>query len=118
MKKFLLFSVALFALLVFLMNLGPMIILGISIWLLYVVFKQFTKSETTSGKIGWVILGLVILGIGLSNVFSIVGIAAAIVLYVLYKHWKSSKNDPIDFNGNNDDPFTNFEREWAELNHY
>lgn len=118
MKKFLLFAVALLALLVFLVNLGPLIILGLSIWLLYLVFKQFMKSDTTSGRIGWVIVGLLILSIGLTNVFSVAGVAAAIVLYLLYKHWKKAKNDPIDQQEKNSDPFTNFEREWEELNQY
>ncbi|HLQ71237.1 MAG TPA: flagellar basal body rod protein [Bacillota bacterium] len=120
MKNFLFFTVALLALLVFLFNLGPLIILGASIWLLYIIFKQFMKSDTTSGRIGWVVLGLLVLSIGLSNVFAIAGIVAAIVLYMLYKHWKKTDGDvdPFDGKRHSDDPFTNFEREWDELNQY
>ncbi|HLQ71225.1 MAG TPA: flagellar basal body rod protein [Bacillota bacterium] len=116
MKKFLLFAVALLALLVFLLNLGPLIILGLSIWFLYLIFKQFMKSDTVSEKIVWVIAGLIVLGIGLTNVFSIIGVVAAVVLYVLYKNWKKTDDDPINANAKGDDPFTNFEREWADLN--
>ena|SRR5699024_9184971 len=116
MKKFLLFSVALLALLVFLLNLGPLIILGVSVWLLYVIFKQFMKSNSTSEKVLWVIAGLVVLSIGLANVFSIIGVIAAIVLYMLYKKWKKTDDDPFIQNDVSDDPFTNFEREWAEIN--
>lgn len=116
MKKFLLFAAALLALLVFLLNLGPLILLGLSVWLLYVIFKQFMKSDTTSERILWVIAGLIVLGIGLLNVFSIIGVAAAIVLYMLYKNWKKAGDNPIGKNSGSSDPFTNFEREWAEIN--
>ncbi|MYL60435.1 flagellar basal body rod protein, partial [Virgibacillus halodenitrificans] len=37
MKKFLLFVAGLIALFVLIANIGPMILLGLSIWLLYVV---------------------------------------------------------------------------------
>ena len=43
MKKFLLFLLGLIALGVVIANLGPMILLGVSLVLLYVVFRQFMK---------------------------------------------------------------------------
>lgn len=114
MKKFLLFIVALIAIGVLLANLGPMILLGASVWLLYVVFKQFMKSDSTAGKIGWVVLGLIILSIAVSNIYAVIGLAAAYVLYIIYKKWTSKKDDEEVFKS--DDPFTNFERQWAEMN--
>jgi lia operon protein LiaI len=117
MKKFLLFVGGLVALIILLANLGPMVFLGLGIWLLYIVFKQFLKSASTTGKIGWIIVGLVLIGIILSNIYAVLGIVAAYALYVIVKNWKGDDNNPLIHDGKADDPFTNFEREWAELNH-
>lgn len=117
MKKFMLFVGGLIALIVLLANLGPMVLLGLGVWLLYIVFKRFVKSESTAGKIGWVIVGLLLIGIVLSNIYAVLGLAAAYALYVIFKSWKNDDNDPVVHVIKDDDPFTNFEREWAELNH-
>ncbi|SHF86917.1 lmo0954 family membrane protein [Ornithinibacillus halophilus] len=114
MKKFLLFIVGLIALLVLLANLGPMVLLGVSVWLLYVIFKKFIKSDSVAGKIGWVFLGLIVVSIAFSNVFAVIGIAAAYILYVIYKGWKED-DEPVGPKPNGD-PFDNFEKQWAEFN--
>ncbi len=114
-----LFVAGLAALFILLMNIGPMVLLGVSIWLLYIVFKQFLKSNSTAGKIGWVIAGLVIFGVALSNIYAVLGIVAAYVLYVIFTSWKSDEKElgtgqVLDA----DDPFKNFERQWAELHNH
>lgn len=114
MKKFLLFIAGLVALTILLANLGPMILLGVSVWLLYVVFRQFMKSDSTAGKIGWVVLGLIILSVAVSNIYAVIGLAAAYGLYMIYKSW-TSKKDEDSVVVQSDDPFTNFEKQWAEL---
>lgn len=116
MKKFLLFIGGLVALLILLSMLGPIILLGVSVWLLYVVVKQFIKSDSTVGKIGWVIAGLVVISIGLSNIYAVIGVAAAYALYVIIKNWKSDKHEAQGQTVVDDDPFKSFERQWAELN--
>lgn len=118
MKKLLLLMFAFIAVIILVVNLGPMILLGVSIWLLYVVFKQFMKSDSTGAKIGWVILGLVILSMATANIFSIIGVAAAIALYLIYKNWHDDNHnhDPAGQVIDDGDPFTNFERQWSELN--
>ncbi|WP_368652573.1 flagellar basal body rod protein [Ornithinibacillus sp. 4-3] len=113
MKQFLLFIGGLVLLLIIVGSLGPMILLGVSIWLLYVVFKQFMKSETTAGKIGWTIVGLVVLMIGISNIYAVIGLVAVYGLYLIIKNWK---NDDNIIDSKTDDPFTNFEKQWAEYN--
>ncbi|WP_404454161.1 flagellar basal body rod protein [Oceanobacillus kapialis] len=118
MKKFMLFTGGLIALLVLLANIGPMILLGISVWLLYVIFKQFVKSDSTAGKIGWVVLGLLVLSVTFSNVFAVIGLLAAYVLYIIYRSWKQEKNESVVEVMEDDDPFKNFERQWAEINQY
>lgn len=115
MKKLLLLILAFIAVIILIVNLGPMILLGVSIWLLYVVFKQFMKSDSTGARIGWIILGLVILSMATANIFSIIGVAAAIALYLIYKNWNDDNDDQVEVI-DDQDPFTNFERQWSELN--
>lgn len=117
LKKFLLFVAGLIALLILIINLGPMVLLGISIWLLYIVFKQFIKSDSTLGKAVWVIVGLFVLGIALSNSYALLGLVAAYALYSIFKNWRKDEEDPVVKVMEDDDPFTNFERQWADLNH-
>jgi len=117
MRKFMLFVAGLIALIVLLANLGPMALLGLGICLLYIVFKQFIKSDSTAGKIGWVIVGLFLIGIVLANMYAVLGIVAAYGLYLIYKNWKNDDSDPVVASMKDDDPFANFEHEWAELNH-
>ncbi|KKE79583.1 flagellar basal body rod protein [Oceanobacillus caeni] len=116
MKKFMLFAGGLVALLLLLANLGSMVLLGLSVWLLYIVFKKFVRSESIFGKIGWAILGLIIASIAFSNLYAVIGLVAAYALYVIYKNWNKEDDDPVVRVIEDDDPFTNFEREWAELN--
>ncbi|MDY0395979.1 flagellar basal body rod protein [Virgibacillus halophilus] len=117
MKKFLFFVGALTAGLVLLFNIGPMILLVAGVGLLYIVFKQFMKSESTAGKIGWFIVGLVVLSVTLANVYAVVGFVAAYVLYVLIKKWKKTDNI-IDADPKDTDPFNQFEQQWSQMNHY
>lgn len=112
-----LFIAGLIALMILFINLGPMVLLGVSIWLLYVIFKQFIKSTSTIGKVGWIIAGLIVLGIALSNIYSVIGIAAAFGLYWIYKHWGKSDDPVVTIIDKDDDPFKNFERQWADMNH-
>lgn len=112
MKKFGLLLAGGIAAIVLLTNLGPMIGLAISIAILYLVFKQFIKENSTFGKIGWGIIGLCALAASASNIPAILGIAAAYVLYLVYKKWNTSKSVIIE----EKDPFSNFEKQWANMN--
>ncbi|NLI68237.1 MAG: flagellar basal body rod protein [Bacilli bacterium] len=112
MKQFLLFLVALVALVVFLFHLGPLVVLLVSVWLLYLIFKQFIKTDSTIAKIGWVILGLIIISISFSNIYAVVGLAALIVLYLVYEKWRENKAGTDDFA---EDPFNHFEQQWHDL---
>ncbi|MEI3611729.1 lmo0954 family membrane protein [Pseudogracilibacillus sp. SO30301A] len=115
MKKILLFIGGLIAALILVANLGPLVLLGLSIWLLYVIVKQIFKSESTTAKVIWVIIGLAVLSIGISNIYAILGIAAAYVLYLIVKNWNKEKADD---NTMQEDPFVNFEEQWGEFNKY
>ena len=111
MKKFGLLLAGGIAAFVLLSNLGPLVALGISIVILYFVFKQFLKTDSTLMKIGWGIIGVIALMATASNIPAILGIAAAYVLYLVYKKWNEKKSVVVEDN----DPFTNFEKQWAEL---
>ncbi len=115
MKQFILFALGLVALLVLIGSIGPMILLALGLFFLYLVFKQFLKADSLGEKIGWVVLGLIILSVTIANVFALVGIVAAYGLYLIYKEYKKDKYDDTDSFSKND-PFMNFEKEWAELN--
>lgn len=110
MKKILLFIAGVIALMVLVANIGPLILLGVSVWLLYLVLKQFLQTDSTSAKIGWAILGLVIVSFSFSNIYAVIGIAAAYILYVVVKKWNNEEDDPVK-----DDPFVNFEEQWNEF---
>lgn len=112
MKKFGLLIVGGIAAMVLLANLAPMVGLAISIAILYLVIKQFLKTDSTMMKIGWGIIGLIALTASASNAFAILGIAAAYVLYLVFKKWNNKKSVVVEEN----DPFVNFEKQWSELN--
>lgn len=116
MRHFLLFLLGLLAAVILLANVGPMILLGVSVWLLYLVFKQFMKADSTLSKVLWVVLGLIILSVGISNSFAVMGIAAAFLLYWIYKNWHKKADVTHTYvEAKEADPFTNFEYEWQEL---
>lgn len=110
MKKFGLLLAGGIAALILISNIGPLIGLAVSMVVLYFIFKQFLKTDSTSKKIAWGIFGLFILMATASNVPAILAIAAAYVLYLVYKKWNDEKNTY-----KSDDPFVNFEKQWDEL---
>src|SRR5699024_6875045 len=115
---FILFIVGLIALFILLVNLGPLIWLAICAGFLYLVFRKFMQSDSTSAKIGWGILGLVIISMIIPTSYSVIGIGAAIVLYFIYKSWNKKDNHHDKLPPVDNDPFSNFEREWNELKNY
>ncbi len=114
MKKFGLLLAGGIAAIVLLHNIGPMVGLVISLAIFYFVVKQFLKTDSILMKIGWGILGFIALMASASNVPAILGIAAAYVLYVVYKNWNKPKNIIEE----SDDPFVNFEKQWSQLNKF
>lgn len=111
MKKFGLLIAGGIAAFVLLSNIGPLVALVISAVILYFVCKQFLKADSLLMKIGWGIIGLIALMASASNLPAILGIVAAYVLYLVYKKWNETKSTRVE----EQDPFTNFEKQWAEL---
>ncbi len=113
MKKFGLFIVGLIALFLLLANVGPLISLAICLAILYFGFKQFMKSESTGAKIA---------GISLhyrADRFYFpypgnIGTGGRLMFFTWFiKKW--NENDE-SASSKESDPFSNFEREWKELN--
>src|SRR5690625_418256 len=113
MRKIVLLIIGMIAGVILILNIGPLILLGISAWIGYLIFKQFLKSNSTTTKIMWVVLGLIVIALGLSNFYSIIGIGACIILYLIIKQWNKHDHHD-DFNTN--DPFVHFDDQWADLN--
>lgn len=99
------------ATIVLLANLGPLIGLAITVGIGYLVIREFVKARTTGAKVAWGLLVFIIVCITISNIPSLLAVVAAFVLYLVFKKWNESKVVVEQ-----DDPFANFEREWANLN--
>lgn len=100
------------AVIILLSNLAPMIALGISLLIMYYSYKGFIKTESTFNKVILAIIGVIALFASVSNLPAILGFVAVYFLYVIYKKW----NKPTVTKSTEDnDPFTNFEKEWNEL---
>ncbi|MEH7304589.1 flagellar basal body rod protein [Neobacillus drentensis] len=112
MKKFGLLVAGGIAAIVLLSTIGPMVGLVLSVALLYFIYKKFLKTESTGWKIGLGIMGGIVLIASLHNIPAIIGVAAAYVLYLVYKNWNRSK--PV-IGKEESDPFINFEKQWNEL---
>jgi lia operon protein LiaI len=112
MKKFGLFLVGGIAAIILLKTIGPIIGLLIGLALLYILLKQFLKTNSTVGKIGFGLVGLFVLMGTIHQVPALIGVAAAYVLYLVYKNWNSTKS----MDKKEDlDPFTNFEKQWSQI---
>jgi lia operon protein LiaI len=114
MKKVGLFVAGGIAAVILLSTIGPMVGLLVSVTLLYFIFKQFLKTESTGGKIALGIIGFIVLMASIHNAPAIIGVAAAYVLYLVYKKWNGNKVSNMK---QESDPFVNFEKQWNELKH-
>jgi len=114
MKKFGLILAGGLAALILLHSIGPIVSLLVSLVLLYFIFRQFLKTDSIAWKIGLVIIGLIVLSSTIHHIPALIGVAAAYVLYLVYKEWNKNKNKkaPKD---KGKDPFVNFEKQWNEF---
>jgi lia operon protein LiaI len=112
MKKFGYLLLGGVAVVVLLSNLAPMIALGISLLIMYYAYKGFIKTNSTFNKVVLAIIGVIALFASASNLPAILGFVAVYVLYIVFKKWK---NPTAAKNMEDNDPFTNFEKEWNDL---
>ncbi|SDK17929.1 hypothetical protein [Sediminibacillus albus] len=91
MKTLLLFLLGATAVIIILANLGPMILLAVSLLVSYYAVKKFVLADTVGQKVLWGIAILIGLSISLANLPALIGVASFIVLYYTYKKWKKDK---------------------------
>lgn len=114
MKKFLLFTVTSVAALIALITLLPVAGIIISGLLVVVGLHYYTKSNSTFGKVMSIVLALAGLISAISNTPGFIGLVSIAVLYFIYKNWNGERGE-VMIKNESDDPFTNFENEWAKL---
>ncbi|PWU67055.1 MULTISPECIES: hypothetical protein [Gracilibacillus] len=93
MKTFLLICLGVIAAFVLLANVGPIIMLLISVAIAYYGVRKFILAETTGKKVLWAFVILIGVSMSLSNIPALIGIVALVVLYYTYKKWKQEKEN-------------------------
>lgn len=97
------------AFIVFFANIAPLITLAVTLGLAYLVLREFLRTRSTGAKVVWSIIGIVLVVMSIGNIPSLFGIAAAFVLYWIFRNWNGKKEEKEQ------DPFESFEAEWKEL---
>lgn len=93
-----------------------MIGLGIGVLLALWAGSKFTRSNVM-GKIGYGLLVALGVGTALSNIWAVIGIAAAVLLYVGYMKMKAGTFAADDlFKRRRTQTTSHFEAEWKDLN--
>ncbi|WP_407272480.1 flagellar basal body rod protein [Radiobacillus sp. PE A8.2] len=93
MKTFLFILLAITAGIIIISNIGPMIMLAISLVIAYVAVKKFILAVSVTEKVLWGFVVLIGLSLSLANIPAFIGVAAFILLYYVYKKWKKDKED-------------------------
>lgn len=113
MKKLLILITGAIAVIIALSFSGPLIGLAFSGLLIYLAMHYYVKTNSVISKVFWIFIGLIGALTAITNVPALIGLAAITIAYLLYKKWK---NEDISLNSlKEEDPFTNFESEWAKL---
>ena len=116
MKKFFLYSAAFIAAMIALGLLFPVAGLLVSGLLLAAGLHYYTESTSTFGKVMSLVVALAGLVSALSNIPGFIGLVAIAVVIYIFKTRNREKSESIISTKADEDPFTNFEREWAKLN--
>ena len=111
MKNLGLILIVLVAGLIVIGHIGSIITLAITLAILYFAVKGFMKADTNLLKVVWGVIAVITLLASVGNIPALIGLVAMYVLYYLYKEHKQEKDYVSP-----DDPFTNFEKEWEQLN--
>lgn len=118
MKKFGLIALGSIAGIVALVNLGSLLGLALSALLVFAGMHYYLKGGSTFRKVLWVAVGIIGLLTAVANVPGFIGILAILGLWLVIRKWN---NQSLSFSTSSadlpsSDPFTNFERQWKELN--
>jgi len=115
MKKIGLLLIGALAVFVLFSSIVPILAFAVSVIVLYLVFKEFMKTDSPVWRIVLGITGILLLISAAANIPAILGLVAIYVLYLVYKKWKDMKA-ASDYD--DQDPFKNFERQWREFDKF
>ncbi|MET4559008.1 lmo0954 family membrane protein [Lysinibacillus parviboronicapiens] len=115
MKKFLLLTGGIIAACVALALIGPLAGLLFSGLLVALGMHFYIGSKSTFAKIIWATVGLIGVLSAVSNIPAMIGLAAIATIYVIYKKWNGENVKIPTIEAREEDPFTNFEKEWSNL---
>ncbi|UZN00477.1 ABC transporter permease [Lysinibacillus sp. MHQ-1] len=117
MRKFLLLTGGVIAACVALALIGPLAGLLFSGLFVALGMHFYMASKSNFGKIFWFAVGLIGILSAVSNIPAMIGLAAIAIVYVIYKkmEWRRSKKSQQLKVKKEEDPFTNFEKEWSNL---
>lgn len=115
MKKLGLLLIGALAVFVLFSSIVPILAFLVSVVVLYLVFREFLKTDSPGWRIVLGITGILLLISAAANIPAVLGLVAIYVLYLVYKKWKEIKeaSDYVD-----NDPFKNFERQWREFDKF
>lgn len=114
MKKIILLFLGFLAGIIVLVNLDSLLALAFSIFVAYIGFYYYKKSDSQATKMLWG--GIILIGLftALSNVSGFFGVLAVLATLYIWHQWRSKEKDKVIPSSAND-PFVNFERQWDEI---
>lgn len=114
MRKVLLIILGIVAGIILLCSLGNLIGLAISAAIIFAGIHFYLKAQSGFVKFMWIVVGIIGGISAISNIPGFIGLLALAAIYWAYKKWDSSK--PVFTKKSvSDDPFTNFEKQWNDL---
>lgn len=97
-------------------TLPHMIGLGLGALLAFYAISKFVQTSKVFAKIGFGLLAALGIGLALSNIWAVVGIAAALGLYIGYMRMKMQRVDLNQlFTRRRPTTSTHFEADWKDL---
>jgi len=96
-------------------TLPHMIGLGLGALLAFYSISKFMQSSKWPAKLGFGLLAAIGIGLALSNIWAVIGIAAAIALYVGYMRMKLQRVDVQNLFARRRTSTTHFEADWKDL---
>ncbi|MBQ0140850.1 MAG: ABC transporter permease [Kurthia sp.] len=114
MRKVLLTTLGIIAGITFLCSLGHLVGLLLSAALLYAGIHFYLKANSTGKKVWWIIVGILGVASAVSNIPGLIGLLALAAMYWIYKKWQTPSSENV-FKTSKNDPFTNFEKQWNNI---
>ncbi|MGX9808634.1 lmo0954 family membrane protein [Exiguobacterium acetylicum] len=96
-------------------TLPHMIGLGLGALLAFYSISKFMQSKKWSAKLGFGFIAAIGIGLALSNIWAVIGIVAAIALYVGYMRMKLQRVDVQNLFARRRTSTTHFEADWKDL---